>query len=182
MKELDKNIKRKYHFRDYDTDWVNKFNSIKDFLRDVFGEMAISIEHIGSTSVPGMKAKPIIDVLVIVKTIKGLDKQRERMIKSGYDWGENYIAPDTLIFFKLGEDGEKLENIHVCEEGAIKIKQFLTMRDYLRSHPKKVEEYSKVKQESRDKNPDDYPAYRSAKAPFLEKLEQEAYEWQDSNL
>ena len=51
---------------DYDPNWVNQFNSIKQFLMEIFGNKAIQIEHVGSTSIPGMKAKPLIDVLVIV--------------------------------------------------------------------------------------------------------------------
>lgn len=180
MKELDKNIKRKYHFSEYDPNWVVQFSAIKDFLIKVFGDKAIMIEHIGSTSVPGMKAKQLIDVLVVVEKIEDFQKQKDSMVKAGYEWGENYIAPNTLIFFKLGPEGEKLENIHVCEKGAPKERQFLIMRDYLRAHPEKVKEYSDVKEKNNKLYPDDYPAYRSAKATFLEALEQEAYAWDDS--
>ena len=68
------------------------------------------------------------------------------MIKAGYEWGENYIAPNTSTFFKLGSDGDKLENIHVCEVGAPKERQFIIMqRDYFRSHPNKTKEYSDLK-------------------------------------
>ena len=67
-------------------------------------------------SIEGMKAKPIIDVLVLVDNMEPFEVEKKLMIKAGYEWGENYIAPDTLIFYKLGPDGEKLENIHVCQK------------------------------------------------------------------
>lgn len=90
------------------------------------------------------------------------------MIKAGYEWGENYIAPNTLIFFKLGSDGEKLENIHVCKQGSAEERQFIVMRDYLRTHPQKVKEYSDLKERNVSMYPNDYPAYCAAKASFLD--------------
>lgn len=177
---LDKNIKRKYFFRDYDPDWVNKFNAIKSILQLVFQDKAIKIEHVGSTSIPGMKAKPIIDVLVVVEKMEEFLEQREKMISLGYKWGENYIGPNTQIFFKTAEDESKIENIHICKSGDSKEKQFLIMRDFFRTFPAKAKEYSDLKEKNQALYPDDYPAYREAKAPFLQKMEQEAYFWFDN--
>ena len=174
---LDKNLKRKYFFQDYDPVWVKKFNEIKVFLQQVFGNKALKIEHVGSTSIPGMKAKPIIDVLVVVEKMEDFAEQKEKMISAGYEWGENYIAPNTLLFFKMAEDGSKTENIHICETGAPNEKQFLVMRDFFRAFPEKAKEYSDLKEKNQALYPDDYPAYRKAKAPFLQKIAQEAYEW-----
>ena len=97
-KELDKNIKRKYSLSEYDPNWVNKFNSIKVFLSDVFKNKALKIEHIGSTSIPGMRAKPLIDIVLVVSKMEDFNTEKEQMIKAGYEWGENYIAPNTLLF------------------------------------------------------------------------------------
>ncbi len=178
MKEIDKNLKRKYLFTEYDPNWKVQFSSIKKFVSEVFGNKALAIEHVGSTSVEGMKAKPLIDVLVVVEKIELFQDQKDAMIKAGYEWRENYLAPNTLIFFKLGPDGEKLENIHVCEKGSAKERQFIVIRDYLRTHPEKVKEYSDLKERNVSLYPNDYPAYRDAKAPYLKQLEQEAYEWE----
>jgi len=177
MRTLDKNIKRKYSLSEYTPEWSQRFLTIKDFLSEVFQDKALKIEHVGSTAVTGMVAKPIIDVLVVVKKMESFEEQKELMVNAGYEWGENYIAPNTLLFFKMRSDGEKLENIHVCEGDAPKGRQFIVMRDYLRLHPEKVKEYSDLKKENAKRYPDDYPAYREAKAPFLRQLEAEAYEW-----
>jgi GrpB-like predicted nucleotidyltransferase (UPF0157 family) len=179
MKELDKNVKRKYSFSEYDPNWMIQFQLIKEFLLKVFKGKALQIEHVGSTSIPGMKAKPLIDILIVVEKMEDFTKEKETMVESGYDWGADYIAPNTLIFFKLGADGEKLENIHVCEKYAPKTKQFLVMRDFFRTFPKKAQEYSDLKEGNAQRFPDDYPAYRAAKASFLDQMEQEAYRWQD---
>ncbi|KND48825.1 MAG: hypothetical protein AB200_00095 [Parcubacteria bacterium C7867-005] len=177
MKELDKNIKRKYSFSEYDPNWKAQFSSIENFLTNIFGNKATKIEHVGSTSIEGMKAKPLIDVLVAVEKVEAFDKEKQAIVEAGYEWGENYIAPNTLLFFKLGPDGEKLENIHVCEIESAKARQFIIMRDYLRTHPEKARDYSDLKQRNVELYPNDYPAYREAKTAFLNQLELEAYEW-----
>ncbi len=179
---LDKNVKRKYYLQNYDPNWVKKFDEIKLLLQSVFGNKALKIEHVGSTSIPGMKAKPIIDVLVVVEKMEEFLEQREKMISFGYEWGENYIAPNTQLFFKMADDGSKTENIHICESGEPKEKQFLVMRDFFRTFPEKAKEYSDLKEKNQALHPDDYPAYREAKAPFLQSIEQEAYEWNRNKI
>ncbi len=176
--KIDKNLKRKYQLQDYDPAWIQKFEEIKRFLVSVFGDEAVRIEHVGSTSVPNMKAKPVIDVVLVVERIKPFLEQREQMTGAGYEWAENYIAPNTQLFFKTADDGSKTENIHVCEAGSWKERQFIVMRDFFRAFPKKAQDYAELKERNADLYPDDYPAYRAAKAPFLAKIEQEAYEWQ----
>lgn len=178
MKELDKTIKRKYSIKEYDQNWTAQFSAIKDFLVTIFKDKVVQIEHVGSTSVEGMKAKPLIDVLLTVEAMGPFLEQKDQMMKAGYEWGENYIEPDSIIFFKVGPDGEKLENIHVCKKGSMKARQFIVMRDYLRAHPEKVKAYSDLKESNASLYPDDYPAYREAKTPFLNQLEIDAYEWE----
>ena len=150
---------------------------IKEFLSTVFRDRALQIEHVGSTSVEGMQAKPLIDVLVTVEKIENFEKQKVEMIKAGYEWGENYIEPNSLIFFKTGPDGEKLENIHICEKGSPKSIQFIQTRDYLRTHPARAIEYGNLKQVLKEKYPDDYPAYRAGKQSFVDETERLTYEW-----
>lgn len=175
--ELDKNLKRKYLLEPYNSDWVTKFEDIKKNLKIVFGEKALQIEHIGSTSIPNMFAKPLIDILVVVENIDSLSQETLAMEQEGYLHGRDYIEPRSLIFFKMTTEEQKLENIHVCEKGSFKSKQFLIMRDFFRTFPEKSKEYSDLKRKNFEEFPEDYPAYRAAKTPFLEKTEQEAYAW-----
>lgn len=125
-----------------------------------------------------MKAKPLIDVLVVVEKLEPFEKEKELMVEAGYKW-QYYPDPEGLTFSKFSNEGEKLEGIHLCEENSLWVRQFITVRDYLRTHPEKAKEYSELKQKSIEFHPNDYPAYRNAKAPFLEKLKQEAYQWED---
>lgn len=169
-----------YTIEPYNPEWVKKFQGIKAMLEDVFGSQALAIEHVGSTSVPGMKAKPIIDVLVVVKDISLLDTEISVMKSKAYLVEENYVAPHSLLFRGIDEAGNKLENIHVCESGAPMEKQFLAMRDYLRTFPEEAQSYAQLKDELVTKYPNDYQSYRSAKGPFLKDLEQKAYQWSET--
>lgn len=166
-----------YTIEPYHPEWVKKFQSIKAVLEGVFADRAVAIEHVGSTSVPGMKAKPIIDVLVVVKDIAVLDSEKSVMKSKGYLVEENYVAPNTLLFRWVDGEGNKLENIHVCENGAPMEKQFLAMRDYLRAFPEEAKSYVQLKDELVKTFPNDYESYRAAKDPFLKLLEQRAYNW-----
>lgn len=179
MTQLDKNIKRKYLFTDYDPNWVIQFASIRDFLSTIFTN-ALAIEHVGSTSIPGMQAKPVIDVLVIVEKMESFEEEKQAMTAAGYEWGEDYIAPNSLIFFKLGAGDEKVENIHIFEKDSLKTRQFLIMRDFFRAHPNLAKEYSDLKRKNHELHPDDYPAYRRAKTSFLDDMEKKAYEWKNT--
>lgn len=70
----------------------------------MFGSKALQIEHIGSTSVPGMKAKPLIDILVVVQRMEPFTSEREEMTRLGYKSKDNYIQPDSILFYKEDED------------------------------------------------------------------------------
>ncbi len=171
-------IKRPYSLSDYDFAWTEQFKKISGQLKEIFGSEVIAIEHVGSTSVPGMKAKPVIDVLVVVENIRtGLQKESS-MTALGYKYEENYIAPNTVMFYKEGLDKSKIENIHVCENGSPKHKQFVVMRDYLISHPLEAKKYEDLKTQLSQEFPGDYIAYREGKQVFLEEMEKRAYEWE----
>lgn len=171
-----------YTIEPYSPEWVKKFESIKAMLEGVFGDQALAIEHVGSTSVPGMKAKPIIDVLVVVKDVRPLNREEMLMQSKGYLVEENYVAPNTLLFRLVNENGSKLENIHVCENGAPMQKQFLAMRNYLRAFPEEAKRYAQLKDELVNKFPNDYESYRAAKDPFLKVLEEKSYLWYSTIL
>jgi GrpB-like predicted nucleotidyltransferase (UPF0157 family) len=175
---LDRMQKRPYSLEDPSDYWTNKFKEVKKILDSVFDEKALSIDHVGSTSL-GIKAKPLLDILVIVKDIKDIFEEKEKMKEFGYFWEDEYIAPDTSFIYKL--DGErKIENIHIVPPGHFKVDYFLLKRDYFLAHPQKLKEYEDLKAELNKKFPDDYPAYRAGKEDFLENIYTLAKEWRDN--
>lgn len=172
--------KREYSIEAYDQNWVLRFEKIRLFLIEVFKDKALQIDHVGSTSIPGIKAKPIIDVLVVVSEMEPFTIEREVMAQYGYKNGDNYIAPNTILFFKE-EARRKTENIHVCVKGSPKARQFIVMRDYLRNNPERAHQYSELKEKLNKQHPEDYPAYRAGKDSFLKETEELAYSWESAN-
>ena len=166
-----------YSIKPYDLNWVSQFENIKSILEQVFGSQAIAIEHIGSTSILGMNAKPVIDMLVIVEKIWPFISEKQAMSKLGYQRLDNYIAPDSALFFKTDKDGDKTENVHVCIKDSAKTKQLIGMRDYFRAHQDKVKKYNDLKEALQHKFPNDYIAYKDGKKEFLELIRKEADDW-----
>ncbi len=173
----DKMLKRPYKIEPYNPDWVLEFEKIKEDVEISFGSKALAIEHVGSTSVPGMSAKHCIDVLVVVKDFDGFAEEKSKMVELGYAWEDEYINPHTVLFFKERADKSKTVNIHVCPQGSFDEEQFLVGRDYLRAHPERAQMYSNLKAELSAKYPSDYPAYRDAKQPFLAETKALALVW-----
>lgn len=169
-----------YRISEYDPEWPNKFAALKKQISEIFGSKALAIEHVGSTSVPGMKAKPIIDVLVLVEDTEALENEKQQISTLGYEIRENIIEPNSLIFVKK-EGDEKIENIHVLKEGSAKADQFLTMKEYYVTHPERVKMYKDLKEDLYKKYPNDYLGYRAGKTAFLDETERLAREWKHPN-
>ncbi len=179
---LDRMQKRPYSLEDSSDFWANKFKEVKKILYLVFGEKALSIDHVGSTSL-GIKAKPLLDILVVVKNINDIFEEKEKMKEFGYLWEDDYIAPDTVLIYKLEGEGQKerkIENIHVVPPGHFKIDFFILKRDYFRSHPEKLKEYEDLKVKLNKDFPDDYPSYRAGKDQFLKDIQKLAEEWREN--
>lgn len=176
---LDKNQKRPYSLEEPNDSWTKKFDEVKKIIESVFGDKVLTIEHVGSTSLD-IKAKPLLDVLVVVKDINDISSEKEQMTKFGYLWEDEYIAPDSCFIYKL--DGHrKIENIHVIASGHYKIDHFVLQRDYFKAHPDKLKEYEELKIHLNELHPDDYPSYRAGKHEFLDNIELLAKKWRKDN-
>jgi GrpB-like predicted nucleotidyltransferase (UPF0157 family) len=146
-------------------DWNHHFEVIKDVLKDIFSNQCIGIYHIGSTAIPGMPAKPIIDVMVTVNDINSVDALNETMKKAHYiPKGENGI-PGRRYYQKFAADGiEHVEHIHCFEQDNPLVKEHLIFRDYLRIDKEAFDAYLAVKTEAAKRypfNPDQYTKYKS---------------------
>lgn len=167
--------KRPYSLEEPSDYWTNKFKEVKKIIESVFGEKVVALEHVGSTSL-GIKAKPLLDILVIVKDGNSIHEEKDAMKAFGYEWEDDYIAPETTCIYKLDGD-RKIENIHIVPPGHYKIDDFILKRDYFLSHPEKAKEYEDLKVFLNKQFPDDYPSYRAGKKDFLDSIEVLAKEW-----
>ena len=157
----------------HDPAWKETFEAEAATLRPIVGEQALAIHHIGSTSVPGLSAKPIIDVLVEVQEIEKVDAFDESMAEKGYEaWGE-YGIPGRRFFVKK-RDLNRICHIHVFEAGTPKAERHLAFRDYLREHPRTAEAYVRLKEELAEKHPTDIESYMDGKDPFIKEVQSKA--------
>lgn len=159
----------------YSDEWTLKFQEAAKELQVVFGSELIAIHHIGSTSVIGLSAKPIIDVMPVVKEIAKIDSFNDAMQELGYEAkGENGIA-GRRYFQKGGDD--RTHHVHVYEEGSPEIGRHLAFRDYLRAHPDMAKKYGELKEELAKRYPSDIAAYIGGKERLALEIEREALEW-----
>jgi len=149
-----------------DPAWVELFGTEANQLRAVLGEEVVAIHHAGSTSIPGLKAKPTIDVVLIVADIEKLDRYNDDMMKQGYIPRGEYGIPGRRFFVRLN-GAARVCNIHAFATGHPEIERMLTFRDYLRAHPERAQVYERLKEELARKFPDDIDKYAAGKSEFV---------------
>lgn len=129
----------------YNPKWPEMFASEAKLIKQALGDNCIAIHHIGSTSVPGLSAKPIIDMLPVVRDIQRVDQATKAMESLGYEVkGEYGIA--FRRYFQKSKD-IKTHHVHVFQEGDSEISRYLKFRDWMLSHPEDAAAYAKLKQE-----------------------------------
>ncbi|MGH9629008.1 MAG: GrpB family protein [Bryobacteraceae bacterium] len=149
----------------YSTEWPETFSVLGRSLRDALGDVAVRIDHIGSTAVPGLSAKPIIDVQVSVSAFDPLDAYRRPLEHLGFVFrAEN---PELTKRYFRESPGTRRTHIHVRRSGSWAEQFALLFRDYLRAHTDDAKQYERLKRELADKYREDRHAYTEAKVPFI---------------
>jgi GrpB-like predicted nucleotidyltransferase (UPF0157 family) len=131
---------------------------------------------VGSTSVPGLPAKPIIDILVVMDDIGPVDSLNPALIALGYEPQGEYGIPGRRFFTK-GGDVNRSHHVHVFQQGHPEVSAMLDFRDYLRSHPRQAAEYGRLKEELALICEDDITAYNAGKDAFVKELIRQARVW-----
>jgi len=150
---------------DYDANWQVEFNQQKLLLKDAMGANALIIEHIGSTSILGLAAKPIIDILIEVNCLEVLDKHSQLIENLGFvALGENGIAGRR--YFQKGEN-QRTHHIHVFKSADEHLFQHRVFRDYLIAHPVIADEYGVLKKQAARKCNNEALEYMNLKNDFI---------------
>ncbi|MEI5909591.1 GrpB family protein [Bacillus spongiae] len=166
---------RRVEVSSYNEKWSSMFTEEVEKLSLIFGNEIVDIHHIGSTSVPGLKAKPVIDIMPVVKDIDLVDKHYQEMQDIGYDpKGENGI-PKRRYFQKGGDN--RSHHIHIYEVGSEEIKRHLAFRDYLRKHPDDKKSYGELKEKLAKQYPYDIESYINGKERLIKEIEGKALDW-----
>jgi len=152
----------------HDRRWARQFEEEKKKLEKILGTYVVAIEHIGSTSVPDLMAKPIIDIAVGVRTMKHGKRYVRLLEKARYFWRPNSGRLDQHILFAKGDEKKRTHYIHLFKYNGTIWKHDMAFRDYLRSHPSRARQYAKLKLALAKKYPNDRTAYTAGKSAFIE--------------
>lgn len=165
---------------DHNPDWAEAYLQEEREIKEMLGGECMNSFHIGSTSVPGLKAKPIIDILLVVSEIDALDRYSTQFEKLGYEvMGEFGISGRR--YFRKGGDN-RTHQIHAFQYDHIQqIERHLAFRDYLRQHPEIARDYGELKSELVNKYPNDIERYGDGKDDFVKHVEKQALLWHWAN-
>ena len=159
----------------YTSAWITRYQEEAARLRQVFGEELVEIHHIGSTSVPGLRAKPVIDIMPVVREITRVDGLDDAMRALGYEALGEFGIPGRRYFRKGGFD--RTHNVHVFQHGSEHIERHLAVPAYLRAHPDVAAEYGRLKAELARQFPEDIYGYMDGKDAFVKEVERAALLW-----
>jgi len=154
------------------------FEQESRILHSILKELLVEIHHIGSTAIPGICAKPVIDILPVVKDISKVDELNEVFEAKGYEARGEFGLPGRRYFIK-GEP-ERTHHIHIYQEGNPEIIRHLAFRDYMRYHPMEAKEYSELKEKLAQEYADNRDAYIDGKDAFVKERERRALLWWNS--
>ncbi|QMT60335.1 bifunctional GrpB family protein/GNAT family N-acetyltransferase [Legionella sp. PC997] len=162
-------MKRTVEVVTYNSLWPELFAKEARQIKHTLGNNCIAIHHIGSTSVPGLSAKPIIDILPVVQDILLVDKASKAMETIGYSTMGEYGIPFRRFFQKGAL--VRTHNVHVFEENNSEIERHLNFRDWMRSHPSDRDTYATLKIDLAKQFPNDITAYCLGKEEFITQIE-----------
>lgn len=166
---------RKIEVCAYQREWNDLFEREATNIQKILKGELLETHHIGSTSVNGMKAKPVIDIMVTVQNIDQIEKYNPSMAIIGYQSkGENGLAGRR--YFEKGGD-QRTHHVHIYQAGNPEVVRHIAFRDYLRSHPEVAKQYSDVKQDLANRFPYDAESYINGKAPLVSEIEKQALAW-----
>lgn len=157
----------------YDEEWKQRFQNIRAELEMCLGELALRIEHVGSTSVEELSAKPVIDIDIVISGYQVFSRVVSALEKAGYHHEGDLEIPGREAFKYDGKEHLMKHHLYVCPEDSAELKRHITFRDYLRSHPDAVREYGRIKEEGAMLYPYDIDGYIAHKSPFIERIYKE---------
>jgi GrpB-like predicted nucleotidyltransferase (UPF0157 family) len=152
----------------YNPEWINLFQKEKKLISDKLGDKIVTVEHIGSTAVPGLGAKPIVDILLGVRNIADADGFIPKMEELGYKYRSHFenVMPYRRYFTK-----PERYHVHTVEVTSSFWKRHIQFRDYLQSHDDARDEYYRLKKELAGRDWNDVNDYAYAKTEFVRKIE-----------
>jgi GrpB-like predicted nucleotidyltransferase (UPF0157 family) len=153
------------HVVDYDPEWPRTFERIRSYVWPAVQDVAIGVEHVGSTAVPGLLAKPVIDACIVVTSGREIPECIDRLASIGYVHRGNLGVPDREAF-RQPEELPK-HHLYLSPRESLSLKNHLGFRDHLRTHPEAAREYGDLKASLARRFPTDMDSYIDGKTDFV---------------
>ena len=160
--------------------WRDAFEAEAKYVAAALGENVVAIHHIGSTAIPNIYAKPVVDLLVEVGDLTAVDRQSAAMESLGYEVMGEYGIPGRRYFRKDNREGSRTHNIHAFEAGSAEVVRHLAFRDYMTAHPGDAQRYSELKRRLAKEHPQSIDGYMDGKDGFIKEMDRRAAQWRTS--
>ncbi len=161
----------------HDLRWKDAFITEAAAITHAMGANVHAIHHMGSTSIPGIHAKPVIDLLVEVRDLSSVDNRNTAMRALGYECMGEFGMPGRRYFRKDAQNGVRTHQIHTFEIGSDQMARHLAFRDYMIAHPDEAQAYSDLKRQLANAHPYDMEAYMDGKDGFIKEIDRRAAVW-----
>lgn len=168
---------RKIEVVPYDPAWQKAFERESKRVMNALAKNVITIHHIGSTAIPGIDAKPIIDLLVEVKNILAVDERNSSMELLGYEVMGEYGIAGRQYFRKNNRNSYRTHHVHAFVAGAAEVQRHLLFRDYMRAHSEDAQRYSELKRRLAKEYPTNGKAYTVGKNEFIREMNRKAVQF-----
>jgi GrpB-like predicted nucleotidyltransferase (UPF0157 family) len=165
----------------HDPRWRGEFETEASRIREALGDSVVAIHHIGSTSIPGIHAKPVIDLLVEVDNLDEVDARSSAMEALGYEVKGEFGIAGRRYFRKDNTAGIRTHQVHTFEARSAEAVRHLAFRDYMITHPDDARAYSELKQKLANQFPMDAEAYMDGKDDFIKEIDRRAAAWRSEN-
>ncbi|MGZ3781262.1 MAG: GrpB family protein [Pseudobdellovibrionaceae bacterium] len=152
---------------EFNPDWAKQFQSESDLLKPLFGENLMALHHVGSTSIPGMIAKPEIDILVELKSDCDFQSYFSLLKQLGYRYRDDAPFSFGHWYFSKDIEGRRTHKLHLCSCDHRTVKEQIMFRDYLIKNPARAAAYGELKLKLAASNPSSMLEYLAGKTPFV---------------
>lgn len=157
----------------YSAKWSRLFEAEAKILRKIFGQTALEIQHVGSTSIPDLDAKPIVDIALAVNDLTLSENTENDLRRHGYFFRPNSTTESSKLYAK-GPENRRTYYLHIVLTKSDKWENYLLFRDYLRKNSEAREQYLQLKQKLLQKFENNRDAYTEGKSNFIKKIIEEA--------
>jgi len=167
---MDSKLKGKVACVDYDPQWRAEFKKVKNYLYSLLKDHVVAIEHVGSTSVIGCAAKPILDIDIVIESNDNFDSVKRILESVGYAHRGNQGIEGREVFKRLFEDDFMAYHLYCCQKDSKELLRHCSLRNYLNDHPNVKDDYGKLKKRLAIMYPEQILDYMEGKDGFVKQM------------